>query len=72
MKTRTTPHNLEQLWERGIERATEDTSGTNEISNEKLGETAGLHIKTGISASGLWGTTSCSCQQGCTHMCTAP
>ena len=68
MKNETTP-NLQDLWERGIERATADKSTLQELGDAKLGEVAGLQIKSGLESGGLWGSTSCSCQAGCTNIC---
>ncbi len=56
------PRNLQDLWENAIERAVEEKSNTQDLNDEKLGEAAGVHIKSGVRASGLWGTTtSCTC-----------
>ncbi len=55
---------LQQQWERGIERATEEQPTHQELGG-MLNEAAGLHIKSGAQAGGLWGSTSCSCVNSC-------
>ena len=67
LKKESTRH-IQELWERAIERAIADKPVVQELSDEKLGEAAGVHIKSGIDASGLWGTTSCTCQ-ACSQIC---
>lgn len=54
---------LQDQWERAIERAEQETLRPTDLGAE-LDEGAGLHIKSGVQAGGLWGTTtSCTCNQ---------
>lgn len=63
-------HALEQLWERGVERASEDETRQQPLDAETINHAAGLSVKAGLRA-GLWGATkectqSCSCHGTCT------
>lgn len=64
MKKQTTAYELQERWERAVERAAEENMREQEL-NETLTESAGLHIKSGVDAAGVWGTTSCTCQNTC-------
>jgi hypothetical protein len=57
---------LGQEWDDAIERAQQATTREQPLG-DMLTESAGLHIKSGVEAGGLWGTTSCTCQQTCTQ-----
>lgn len=61
-----TPEQLQTDWERATERAAAESSRTQDLG-DMLTDSAGLYIKSGVEAGGLWGTTSCTCQQTCTQ-----
>jgi hypothetical protein len=51
---------LNQQWDDAVDRAQHETPRTHDLG-DMLTETSGLHIKSGVEAGGLWGTTSCTC-----------
>jgi hypothetical protein len=50
---------LQEQWERALERASQAQNETQELDTESLRDTVGLHLKSGVK--GGW-TNSCSCQ----------
>lgn len=60
---------LQAAWEQGVEQANQQP-GSDAQLGDQLREAAGLHIKSGVQAGGIWGTTSCTCEQTCD--CTPP
>lgn len=56
---------LQTRWDQAAERAAQEASRPQDLG-QALNEGAGLHVKSGVEAGGLWGSTSCTCQQTCT------
>ncbi len=65
MKKQTTLDELQALWERGVERAVEYASRSEELAANDLNATMGMQLRSGIRG-GLW-SHSCneSCRCGC-------
>lgn len=60
---------LQTDWEQAAQLAAEQVERRQDL-DKTLTESAGLHIKSGAEAGGLWGTTSCGCQsQSCDVIC---
>ncbi|HZQ07062.1 MAG TPA: hypothetical protein VFD70_10820 [Anaerolineae bacterium] len=59
---------LQEQWERALEQAAEQPTTRPELG-EMLTNAASLHIRSGVKSGALWGTTSCTCYQGCTNIC---
>ncbi len=55
---------LQAQWELASQRAAEEQSLEPPLG-EMLTEAVGLHVKSGVEAGGLWGTTSCTCENSC-------
>jgi hypothetical protein len=60
--------NLQDLWERAIERAIQEKSSVQELSDETLNQAAGVHIQSGVRAGDFWGLGSYTCQN-CSGTC---
>lgn len=61
MKKQHNIKSLEQEWEQAAHRAAEQSERASDLG-EILTEGAGLRVKSGVQAGGLWGTTgSCTC-----------
>lgn len=54
--------NIQDEWERALERACENEKHKSDLDAETLNDAAGLHVQSGVR--GGW-TGSCSCQQSC-------
>ena len=60
---------LQTEWEQAAQLAAEQVERESELG-KKLTEGAGLHVKSGVEAGGLWGTTSCGCESySCNVIC---
>ncbi len=68
MKNSNRARNIEELWERAVERAVQEKSVAQELSAETLSQAAGIHIKSGVRAADFWGLGSYTCQN-CSGTC---
>ncbi len=67
MNTPSTHQQIEHLWERAVERASEEMLPRQELAEQNLNEIAGMRVKSGAKAGGLWGATN-----GCSASATCP
>lgn len=65
MKNQKHLESLQTEWDQATERAALQVE-RDEMLGDMLTVSAGLHIKSGIESGGLWGTTSCTCENSCT------
>lgn len=69
MKKQTINEQIQEQWDNAAERALQQPA-ENQTLGDLLQEAAGLHVKSGVQAGGIWGTTSCTCENTCD--CTPP
>lgn len=59
-----TPRDLQNRWERAVERAVEDAQDRSELTAHMLNNAAGLHVESGVRG-GAWSNNSCTCAYTC-------
>lgn len=62
MNKKDTPRELQERWDRAVERAARDKQNESELTPDILNDAAGLHVESGVR--GGW-TSTCSCHQTC-------
>ena len=68
MKNQKTIRDLHEQWERGAQRAFEDTRRADELAKDELNTAAGLHVQSGVKG-GFWSVTCGNCTNWNTCTC---